>query len=140
MYNFRCSKERVWQKIHNWKNNFLSKVGKEVLMKTILQAIYIYSISVFKLPRKLRRDIEAMISKFWWCHNNKERGIKWGSWTKFGVSKAKGRVGFKDMECFNRVMLTKQGWRMMQEPYSLVAWIYKEEDDARTLFTSSFYI
>lgn len=34
---------------------------------------------------------------------------------------------FKDIECFNRAMLAKQGWRMMQESYSLIACIYKDK-------------
>lgn len=34
---------------------------------------------------------------------------------------------FKEIECFNRAMLAKQGWRMMQESYLLAACIYKEK-------------
>lgn len=42
-YNvFQSIKERVQMTLQNWKNNFLTKAGKEVLIKAILQTIPIY--------------------------------------------------------------------------------------------------
>lgn len=32
---FRNIKERIWQKINNWKKKFLTQVGREVLIKTV---------------------------------------------------------------------------------------------------------
>lgn len=50
----------------NWKkNSFLSRAGKEILIKAVLQTIPTYFMSVFKLPKKLCRDLEAMLSWFW---------------------------------------------------------------------------
>lgn len=47
-YNaFRNIKEKVWLKMQNWKNNFLSKASKEVLIKDVKQAIPTYTINVF---------------------------------------------------------------------------------------------
>ncbi|XP_042950104.1 uncharacterized protein LOC122282219 [Carya illinoinensis] len=65
-YNaLRGLKERVWKRIQNWKNGFLSKVGKEILIKAVLQAIPTYTMSVFKLPQRLCGEIEQLFSKFW---------------------------------------------------------------------------
>lgn len=50
-------KERVWQKINNWKNTFLSSTGKEVMIKVVLQAIPTYTMSVFKLSKKMCKDL-----------------------------------------------------------------------------------
>lgn len=49
-----------------WKEKLLSQVGKEVMVKAIIQSIPTYSMSVFKLPIGLCKYIEAMIRKFWW--------------------------------------------------------------------------
>ena len=47
--------------MQEWKEKLLSQAGKEVLIKAVVQSILAYSISVFKLPVGLCKDIEAMI-------------------------------------------------------------------------------
>lgn len=39
--------------------------------------------------------------------------------------KLEGGLGFKDLRCFNLVLLAKQGWRLIQRPESLVTKIFK---------------
>ena len=48
-----------------WKEKLLSQADKEVMIKVIIQSIPAYSMSVFRLPTSLYKDIEAMIRKFW---------------------------------------------------------------------------
>ena len=59
-------KEWVWNKIQGWKKKLLSQAGKEILLKSVVQAISTFAMSYFKLPVGLCRDIEMMIRKFWW--------------------------------------------------------------------------
>ena len=59
-------KERVWKKLQGWKERLLSQVGKEVLLKAVVQAIPTFAMSFFKLPMGLIQDIERLIMKFWW--------------------------------------------------------------------------
>ena len=49
------------------------------------------------------------------------------SWERIWKTKAKGGMGYRDLECFNMAMLAKQGWRLVQNPDSLVARIFREK-------------
>ena len=57
-------KERIWTKMQGWKAKLLSQAGKEVMIKEVIQSIPTYSMSVFRLPIGLIKDIETMIRKF----------------------------------------------------------------------------
>ncbi|XP_042969200.1 uncharacterized protein LOC122301912 [Carya illinoinensis] len=127
-YNtLRGLKERVWKRIQNWKNGFLSKAEKEILIKAVLQAISTYTMSVFKLPQRLCDEIEQLFSKFWWSQYKKDDEMHWWKWSRLGQNKMEGGLGFRQLEDFNLVMLAKQGWRMLMDPTSLVARIFKDK-------------
>jgi hypothetical protein len=49
------------------------------------------------------------------------------SWAKLGKTKAHGGLGYRDLQNFNMALLAKQGWRLLQNPHSLVARIIKEK-------------
>jgi hypothetical protein len=48
---FMSVKDRIWNRISNWKNKFLSHVGKEILLKAVAQSIPTYTMSIFLLPK-----------------------------------------------------------------------------------------
>ncbi|XP_042983236.1 uncharacterized protein LOC122312642 [Carya illinoinensis] len=112
--------DRVSSKICNWKNKFLSKAGKEVLLKAVIQALPTYCMGVFKLPKGLLGKINNMMRQFWWGQQEGERKINWISWRQMSKSKSEGRLGYRDFESFNIALLAKQCWRLLQSPDSLV--------------------
>ncbi|KAK0583096.1 hypothetical protein LWI29_033303 [Acer saccharum] len=48
---------RIWDKIKGWRDKFLSIGGKEILIKTIIQSIPIYSMNLFQLPKGILNEI-----------------------------------------------------------------------------------
>ena len=59
--NFSYIKEHVWKELQGWKEKLLSQAGKEVLIKSMIQAIPTYTTSCFKLPKGLIHKLETMI-------------------------------------------------------------------------------
>jgi len=123
---FAYIKDRVWQKINSWSGKCLSKAGCEVMIKSVLQAIPAYVMSIYQLPHTLVESIEKMLNSFWWGNGRTtQRGIHWMNWEKLSAPKIHGGMGFKDLSAFNLAMLGKQGWKFITEPDTLVARIFK---------------
>lgn len=118
-------KDRVWANIHKWKHTCFSARGKEILIKAVLQAILNYSMSCFKLPMSLIKECNSIMARFWWGEVNEGRKIHWASWRKICVSKFCGGLGFRDLELFNKALLAKQGWRLIENPMSLLCRVLK---------------
>jgi hypothetical protein len=118
---FKFIKDRIWSKIQGWLEKLLSSGGKDILIKSVAQAIPIFSMACFLLPTGLCNHINTMIRKFWWGCKDGERKTAWVSWKEMCKPKNMGGLGFRDIELFNLSLLARQAWRMLQNPTSLSA-------------------
>lgn len=121
---FSWLRERVWKKVEGYENKLLSKAGKEVLIKSVIQAIPTYVMGCFKLPDYLLREIESLIARFWWG-NSSDRKIHWVNWNSLCNSKRDGGMGFRDLRAFNIALLGKQIWRVIHLPNALLSRVLK---------------
>ncbi|KAJ9545526.1 hypothetical protein OSB04_025233 [Centaurea solstitialis] len=106
---FRFIRERLWQKLQNWRKKPISKAGRATLIKAVAQAILVYYMSVFLLNVSTTKDLERMMNSFWWgSKSDGSRSINWLSWDKICTPKKFGGLGFRDLTAFNVAMLGKQ--------------------------------
>ena len=76
---FKSIKDKVWSRLNDWKVKFLSQVGKEILIKAIVQAIPTYSMNVFLFPISLCKELNALMQHFCWGHKENSAKIHWMS-------------------------------------------------------------
>ncbi|XP_048494687.1 uncharacterized protein LOC125494872 [Beta vulgaris subsp. vulgaris] len=123
--SFASIKDRIWKKLQGWKEKLLSRDGKEVLIKSVAQAIPNYAMSCFKLPTTFCHEFESIIRKLWWGSSGGKNGIHWKNRGFMCRPKVEGGLGFHNFEAFNEALLAKQLWRLYSQPHSLLARIYK---------------
>ncbi|KAL9661152.1 hypothetical protein QQ045_025974 [Rhodiola kirilowii] len=71
---FRSIEEKMLKKTWDWKHKLLSGAGREVMIKSVLQVIPLYTMSCFKLPVSICKKLTSVILKFWW-HITINKGI-----------------------------------------------------------------
>uniref|UniRef100_A0A803NIH6 Uncharacterized protein n=1 Tax=Cannabis sativa TaxID=3483 RepID=A0A803NIH6_CANSA len=70
-------KNKVINLLNSWHVKFLSRSDKEILLKTVIQALPTYAMSVFLIPTGTCQEIEKLMAQFW-CKTSASKGN--GSW------------------------------------------------------------
>jgi exonuclease III len=122
---FNSLKSRIVQRLQGWKEKFLSRAGREILIKAVAQAIPTYTMNCFKLPKTWCEEINSLIARFWWGQKNEERKLHWIRWDKLCTAKIDGGIGFRNLHMFNLALLAKQCWSLLQNQQSLFYRVFK---------------
>lgn len=126
--------DRVWKKIKGWKERCLSRAGREVLLKSVAQAIPTYAMQCFKIPEGLINNMNSICRNFWWGQRGSEHKLALISWNRMCRSKDAGGIGLRDLSAFNDALLAKQCWRLVTNPDSFAATVLKGKYFPRTTF------
>jgi hypothetical protein len=87
---FQPIKERYKKKMSYWSEKYLAGAAKEAFIKSVIQAIATYTMSVFKFSSGLCEDLMQMIRNFWWDDDVERRHIHWTSWENLTKRKSQG--------------------------------------------------
>jgi len=123
--SFEFLPTRIRNLIGTWSGREASQAGREVLLKSVAQAVPTYSMSCFLLSKTTCKKVRSPMANYWWGSSANSKRIHWQSWERLTYPKAVGGMGFRDTRNFNLAMLGKQGWRLLMFPDSLCARVLK---------------
>lgn len=83
-------KEKVMTRVKGSKEQLLTSARKEILIKVVATAVPAYSMAVFKFPKKVCAEIDAILARFWWGQNGENEKLHWQSWGKLTRSRKDG--------------------------------------------------
>eukprot|EP00253_Pinus_taeda_P033403 PITA_33403 len=114
MVNWLQVIEKIKNKMAGWAFRTLNIAGRIVLVKSLLQEIPIYPLSIIAAPKGACPKIKELYTKFIWGGPNQQR--KWAlvSWKHLSKRKEEGGLGLRDPERLNRVLGAKLWWRWMR--------------------------
>lgn len=102
--------EKIEKRLAIWKAKLLSRAGRLVLIKTVLNCLPLYYLSIFKIPRKVAMKIIKLQRNFFWFLEANRKGIPLVSWEIILELKELGGLGVGDLIIKNAVFLFKWWW------------------------------
>ncbi|KAM0069892.1 putative RNA-directed DNA polymerase [Helianthus debilis subsp. tardiflorus] len=106
-------------RLAKWKSNLLSIGGRVVIIKSVLESLPTYYFSLYKAPKKVIADLEAMIKNFLWGGSSDVRKTHWVAWDRVARHKKEGGLGLNKLKEVNISLLAKWGWRYKSEKGNL---------------------
>ncbi|PWA73265.1 RNA-directed DNA polymerase, eukaryota [Artemisia annua] len=111
--------DKVKCRLSKWKMKCLSIGGRLTLLKSVLGAMPIFNMSIFKVPAKVLKMLESIRGRFFNGHESDSRKAYWIKWDKVLANKDKGGLGVSSFFALNRGLMFKWVWRFLNNESSL---------------------
>ncbi|XP_016185821.1 uncharacterized protein LOC107627507 [Arachis ipaensis] len=107
--------DKVEEKLSLWKAKILSKAGKLVLIKSVINSLPIYYLSLYKMPNVVARRIISLQRRFFWGKDDGRPGMALVKWELIQALRKLGGLGVGDTVIHNTALLFKWWWRFSKE-------------------------
>ena len=94
--SWQCIVDKIQKKLSSWKSSCLSRAGRLVLIKSVLNCLPIYYLSLFKLPKKVANEIGRIQRQFLWNGNKNGKFLPLVKWEIVQQNKDKGGCDSED--------------------------------------------
>ncbi|KAJ0757712.1 putative RNA-directed DNA polymerase [Helianthus annuus] len=102
-----------------WKAKTLSYGGRITLIKSVLNALPTYYLSLFKAPVKVIEELDKIRRVFFWGGSEEKAKMNWVAWDLTIAPVEYGGLGFGSLRDANLAMLAKWWWRFKSEKKGL---------------------
>jgi len=129
--------EKLEKKLKVWSFKWLSRAGRLVLVKSVLEAIPVYWMSLSWIPKGTLEAYRRLCFRFLWSGRKDTHVTPWVKWERIARPKEEGGWGLKNIFFFSKALAAKVGWRLVSStslwqkvviqkyiaPESVEAWI-----------------
>ncbi|XP_073060321.1 uncharacterized protein [Primulina eburnea] len=111
--------ESIAAKFNSWPRQSLSYAGKIELVRSVVQGIECFWLSILPIPNCIIDSIHSLCRKFVWP--TKHPPIAWVTLCK---SIDDGGLGLKNLKCWNKALIAKTLWKIQMRKESLwIRWV-----------------
>nr|XP_029148315.1 uncharacterized protein LOC114925208 [Arachis hypogaea] len=107
--------DKVEEKLSLWKAKVLNKSGKLVLIKSVLNSLPIYYLSLFKMLKAVAEKLISLQRRFLWSSEEGRTGMALIRWEVVQAPKKLGGLGVGNAMVRNTALLFKWWWRFAKE-------------------------
>ena len=107
--------DRIQAKLQTWKSSCLSRAGRLVLIKAVLNSLPLYYLSLFSMPKRVAKEIIRMQRRFLWSGDKAGRCFPLVKWELVQQPRSRGGLGVGDLVIKNAALLFKWWWRYASE-------------------------
>lgn len=101
---------KITNRIKFWTDKALSYAGRAQLISTILFSMQVYWSSLFILPKRVIKEVEALCRSFLWPGLELKKAGAKVAWERVCAPRSEGGLSFKSMEIWNKAAVSKHIW------------------------------
>ena len=105
--SWQCIIDKIQKRLSSWKSSCLSMADRLVLIKSVLNYLPIYYLSLFSLPKKVANEIIRLQRRFLWTGNKEGKVMSLVKWEVVQQSKDRGGLWVGDIVVKNAALLFK---------------------------------
>jgi len=105
---------KLEKRLLGWSHKWLSRAGRLVLVKSVLEAIPVFWMSLSWIPVGILDQLRKICFAFLWQGKSEQRSLVWVKWKRLAVPKALGGWGLKNIFLFAKALGAKVAWRLIR--------------------------
>ena len=105
--------EKLEKRLHTWSHRWLSRAGRLILVKSVLEAILVYWMSLSWIPLAILEKARRICLHFLWSGHKDASVSPWVRWENISKPKSLGGWGLKNIFLFARALVAKGGWHLI---------------------------
>jgi hypothetical protein len=116
--------DKIHAKLSAWKASLLSMAGRIQLVRSVIQSMLIYSITLYSWPVSLIKMVEKDIKNFIWSGDVEKRKLVTVAWKKLCRPLSQGGLNIRSLSCLNKAANLSLCWSLFHSQSSWAKLLY----------------